>query len=288
MPMRRRAIDVHVHPGTPEFLQGSMGHFAEAAVKYFHKEVRAKSEEEMAREFRDADVFGVLLAWNATSGTNLPPVTNEYVASVVDRFPDDFIGFASVDPWGGRRSVAELRHAIEELGLKGAKFQQIAMAFRPSDRRFRPLWELCSELKVPVLFHCGMTGLGAGLPGGGGLKLDYGRPIYIDSVAAEFPKLTIIGAHPAWPWQSEMIAIALHKANVYIDLSGWSPKYFPDELKREIGTRLQDKVLFGTDYPYLAPGRWLDDFERLGYAPAVVEKVLRANAARVLGLDLEC
>ena len=285
MRARRAAIDVHVHPGTREFLHGAMGPYAEAAAKYFHREVPVKTEEQMALEFRDADVFGVLLAWDARSTTKLPAVTNEYVASVVARFPDDFMGFASVDPWGGKRSLVELRRAVKQLGLRGAKFQQIAMAFRPSDRRFYPFWQLCTDLQVPVLFHCGTTGLGAGLRGGGGLKLDYGRPIYVDEVAAEFPDLTIICAHPAWPWQSEMIAVALHKSNVFIDLSGWSPKYFPDELRREIGTRLQDKVLFGTDYPYLTPRRWLDDFELLHYGPEVVEKVLRGNAVRVLGLE---
>ncbi len=285
MPLTRSAIDVHVHPGTHEFVGGAMGHFAEAAAKYFHKDIPPKSAEEMAREYRDADVLGVLLAWDASSATGLPPVTNDYVSSVVRQFPDDFIGFASVDPWAGKPAVVELGRAILQLGLRGAKFQQIAMAFRPSERRFYPLWQTCSDLRIPVMFHCGTTGLGAGLPGGGGLKLDYGRPIYVDSVAADFPDLTIICAHPAWPWQSEMIAIALHKTNVFVDLSGWSPKYFPEELRHEIGGRLQDKVMFGTDYPYVTPRRWLDDFARLEYPAAITRKVLRDNAVRALGLS---
>ncbi len=216
----RSALDVHVHPGTREFLVDAMGHFATAAEEYFHKHVPVKTEAEMAEEFREADVFGVLLGWDARSASGLPAVTNEYVASVVRDFPDDFMDFASVDPWRGKTGLRELRRAVEELGLRGLKVQQIAMEFCPSDRRFYPLWDLCCELGIPVLMHCGTTGLGAGLPGGGGLKLDYGRPIYLDNVAADFPDLTIIGAHPAWPWQSEMIAIAVHKANVYVDLSG--------------------------------------------------------------------
>ncbi len=280
----RSAIDVHVHPGTKEFLVGSMGHFATAAAEYFHKEVPPKTEEEMALEFRDADVFGVLLAWDARSATGLPPVSNDYVASVVADYPEDFMGFASVDPWRGKKALVELRRAVEEAGLRGLKIQQIAMEIKPNDRRFYPLWDLCCELGIPVLMHCGTTGLGAGLPGGGGMKLHYGRPIYIDEVAADFPDLTIICAHPAWPWQSEMIAMAVHKDNIFVDLSGWSPKYFPDELKREIGTRLQDKALFGTDYPYLSPRRWLDDFETLGLSAEVKQKILRDNALRALNL----
>ncbi len=278
------AIDVHVHPGTKEFLSNAMGHYADAAEKYFRKTVPIKTETEMAEEFREEGVFGVLLAWDTRSATGLPPVTNDYVASVVEEFPNDFMGFASVDPWRGKTALSELRRAVECLGLRGLKVQQIAMAFRPNDRQFYPMWELCCELEIPVLMHCGTTGLGAGLPGGGGLLLDYGRPIYIDEVAADFPDLSIICAHPAWPWQSEMIAIALHKANVVIDLSGWSPKYFPEELKKEIGTRLQDKALFGTDYPYISPKRWLSDFTDLGFSEEIQQKILLDNAKRILGI----
>jgi hypothetical protein len=236
----------------------------------------------MAREYREAGVLGVLLAWDARSASGLPAVTNDYVASVVNDYPDDFIGFASVDPWRGKAALRELRRAVDELGLRGLKVQQIAMEFYPSDHRFYPIWDLCCELNIPVIMHCGTTGLGAGLPGGGGLKLDYARPIYVDAVAADFPDLTIVCAHPAWPWQSEMIAIALHKPNVFVDLSGWSPKYFPDELKAEIGSRLQDKAMFGTDYPYLSPARWLRDFETLGLEDQIKNKILRENALQIL------
>jgi hypothetical protein len=275
---------MHVHPGTREFVVDAMGHFAQAAADYFHKSIPPKTEEEMASEYREADVLGVLLAWDTRTASGLPPVTNDYVASVVQDYPEDFIGFASVDPWRDEESLRELRRAVEELGLRGLKVQQIAMAFYPNDQRFYPLWDLCCQLDIPVIMHCGTTGLGAGLPGGGGLKLDYARPIYVDAVAADFPELTIVCAHPAWPWQSEMIAIALHKENVFVDLSGWSPKYFPEELKAEIGFRLQDKAVFGTDYPYLSPRRWLDDFDGLGLDEDVKTKILRNNAMRILGL----
>jgi hypothetical protein len=127
--------------------------------------------------------------------------------------------------------------------------------------------------------------VGAGVPGGNGLKLSYGRPIpYIDDVAADFPNLTIIGAHPSWPWQEEMLAVAVHKTNVYIDLSGWSPKYFSPSLIQYANTLLQDRVLFGSDYPFLTPERWLADFEKAGFKPQVREKILLHNAKRLLKL----
>jgi len=280
-----RAIDMHVHPGTREYLVEGGGAYLSAAMDYFHKHDAVVSIEEMAAYYRRADMMAVLLAWDAETHTGLPRVSNDYVAGVISQYPDIFIGFASVDPWKGKMAIKELKRAVLELGLRGLKCHPIAQAFYPNDRRFYPLWETCDRLKIPVLFHTGMTGVGAGTAGGCGLQLKYARPIpYIDDIAADFPNLTIIGAHPAWPWQEEMLAVALHKTNVYIDLSGWSPKYFPPSLVQYANTLLQDRVLFGSDYPFLTPDRWIKDFEQAGFRPEVREKILLLNAKRLLNL----
>ena len=166
----------------------------------------------------------------------------------------------------------------------GIKFQATAQAFFPDDHRFYPLYDLCQSLGKAVQFHSGTTGFGAGTPGGMGLKLKYCRPIpHLDDVAADFPGLTIIACHPSWPWQDEMIAVCLHKANVSMEMSGWSPKYFSDALKREIRGRLQDRVMFGSDYPVLSYERLFRDWESEGYPDAVLEKVYLRNAERILG-----
>lgn len=137
---------------------------------------------------------------------------------------------------------------------------------------------------MPALFHTGQNGIGAGLPGGRGIKLRYSNPLLLDDVAADFPGLTVILAHPSVPWQAEAISMATHKANVYIDLSGWRPKYFPPELVRAAGGLLRRKVLFGSDYPLIAPERWLADFDDLGIDTAHRPGILKQNAAHVLGL----
>lgn len=278
-------IDFHVHPSTSEYLLEALGPFFEATKRFFRAEIPVRTVEEMVAEFEASGVFGVLLAWDAHTSTGLPPVTNDFVADVVRRYPQTFTGFASVDPHKGKEAVAELERAVEELGLVGLKLHPVAQDFRPDDPRYFPLFEKAADLGVPVLLHTGNTGLGAGTPGGMGMKLERARPIYLDTLAAEFPELTIVGAHPSWPWQDEMIMVALHKSNVYIDLSGWSPKYFPESLKREIAGRLQDKVLFGTDYPFITHSKWLEAFDALGYPEGVRRKVLRDNAAKLLGLS---
>ena len=157
-------------------------------------------------------------------------------------------------------------------------------AQRLNGEGFYPLWDAISQLRVPALFHTGMSGIGAGMPGGDGIKLRYCQPMLLDDVAADFPRLTIIGAHPSWPWQDEMLAIARHKANVYIDLSGWAPKYFPPALVQQASTLLQDKCLFGTDFPLIPTERWLTEFAALPIEDTARPKILRENAARALGL----
>ena len=190
-----------------------------------------------------------------------------------------------MDPWKGKAAVLELERSVKELGLTGLKLHPIHQSFFPNDTHFYPLYEKAAELGVPVLFHSGFAGAGAGLPGGAGLKLKYSAPIPgIDDVAADFPQLTVIMAHPSWPWTEEQIAVVLHKANVFMDLSGWLPRYIPEALVREVNSRLRDKVFFGSDYPYVQPDRWLRDFEEIAVRDEVRPKVLLENARRVLQL----
>jgi len=181
--------------------------------------------------------------------------------------------------------VRQARRLVTGHGVRGFKFHPSLQAFEPNDRHYYPIYAELQELGVPALFHTGQTGIGAGLPGGRGIKLRYSAPMLLDDVAADFPQLTIVLAHPSVPWQDEAISIATHKANVYIDLSGWSPKYFPAQLVRAANTMLSRKVMFGSDFPLLTPDRWMADFAKLEIKPDVRPLILKDNAARMLGLD---
>ncbi len=281
--MAMQAIDMHVHvprqPGLPEI-------GIEAELKrYFRVTSAPKDAQEMADKYKELDILGVIFSVDTETTTGEPPDSNDYVAGIVNDHPDQFIGFCSVDPWKGKAAVLELERSITQLNLKGLKLHPVHQSFYPNDTRFYPLYAKASELGVPVLFHSGFAGAGSGTPGGSGLKLKYGAPIpYMDDVAADFPELTVIMAHPAWPWTDEQIAVALHKSNVYLDLSGWSPRFIPEALKREVNTRLQDKVLFGSDYPYITPDRWLRDIDQLELRDGVRPKLLLDNARKVLKL----
>ncbi|MSP78946.1 MAG: amidohydrolase [Dehalococcoidia bacterium] len=275
-----KAIDVHVHPPRQPGLAPDISF--QHVGRYFRLKQLPTNVQEMAALYKEQDIVGVIFSIDSETVSGDKPDSNDYLADIVKAHPQQFMGFACIDPWKGKRAVDELERSVTKLGLRGVKFHPIVQTFDPSDRQFYPLYQMASDLGVPVLFHTGFAAHGAGEPGGLGAKLKYARPILLDDVAADFPKLTIIMAHPAWPWMEEQIAIALHKANIYIDLSGWSPRYIPEQLIREAGSRLQDKVLFGSDYPFITPERWLKDFENIPIKEDARPKILLENARRVL------
>ena len=213
------------------------------------------------------------------------PVSNEEILELARAERDTLIPFASVDPNRGAEGVAMARRLIDEFEVAGFKFHPSLQHFFPDDRMAYPLYEVIAEHGLPAVFHTGQTAVGSGQRGGGGILLKYSNPVCLDEVAADFPDMPIILAHPSVPWQDEALSVAVHKPQVYIDLSGWSPKYFPPQLVRYANSLLQDKVLFGTDYPALTPERWLADFDTLDIKPAVRPKILKDNAARLLGLS---
>ena len=229
-----KAIDVHVHVE-----QDGHGCFAldqellDASAKYFHADQdRTPTVESIAEHYRERNMAAVVFTVDAPAGTGHPPLSSEEIADAAAEHADVLIPFGSVDPHAGKAAVARARRLVTEHGVRGFKFHPSLQAFEPNDTRHYPLYDALQELRVPALFHTGQSGIGAGLPGGRGIKLRYSAPMLLDDVAADFPHLMIVLAHPSVPWQDEAISIATHKANVYIDLSGWSPKYFPPQLIR--------------------------------------------------------
>ena len=280
------AIDVHVHVEVDGHGHHSMDdELLDASAKYFRADHdRSPTLAQIADRYRSLNMAAVVFTVDASTNTGHAAISSEEIATRAAEHPDVLIPFGSVDPLRGAGAVAQARSLVRDYGVQGFKFHPTLQGFAPNDQAFYPLWAEIESLGVPALFHSGQTGIGAGLPGGRGLKLRLSDPMLVDDVAADFPGLTVILAHPSVPWASSSISIATHKANVYIDLSGWSPRYFPADLVRAANSYLQDKVLFGTDYPLLTPERWLRDFETLDLKPAVKAKILKSNAVQVLGL----
>jgi len=278
-----RAIDFHVHLPTPDWLDGSMAGYVEAAEAYFRSPVQRQSLPELAETYRQLETMAVLLAWDAETATGRPRVPNETVAAACRDHPDVFTGLGSVDPHKGEAAVAEVAN-IAALGLRGVKFHPSLQAFAPDDESYWPVFAACERHGLLALFHTGTSGIGARQPGGQGIRLDYARPIRLDAVAAAHPGLTVVAAHFGWPWHMELVAMALHKTNVYIDISGWAPRRIPPELIGELRGRLAGQFVWGSDFPFLAPQRCLDELAGLGLPDEALRQVLHDNAARILSL----
>jgi uncharacterized protein len=273
------AIDVHVHlehESTPTETDA-------AAQKYFGSNVAAQGAQALADYYRSRKMACIVFTVDEQL-TGRPHLTNDEILAFAAANADIAIPFVSVNPTNGASAVAEARRLVATGAVRGLKLHPPLQQFFPNDRLAYPVYEVFAEAKLPVLFHTGHSGIGTGMRGGGGVRLKYGNPMHIDDVAVDFPDMPIILAHPSFPWQDEAISVCLHKPQVYIDLSGWSPKYFSPTLLQYANTLLKRKVLFGSDYPWITPDRWLADFGKIDIRDDVRPLVLKANAARLFGL----
>lgn len=283
-----RAIDIHTHAEEPcgchtddgyDDLQATMAQYFGAPWKH------PPTIEETAAHYRSMNVAAVIFPVDSERETGYRRYKNEEVAQIAAENDDILIPFASIDPAKGKLGQREARRLIEQFGIKGFKFHPTMQGFYPNDRMAYGLYEAIAEAGAIALFHTGQTGVGSGMAGGNGMRLKYSNPIYIDDVAVDFPDMKIVLAHPSFPWQEEALAVAQHKPNVYIDLSGWSPKYFPPILIRYANSILKEKMLFGSDWPMISPERWLADFEKADFKDTVRPLILKQNAMRLLGVS---
>jgi len=277
------AIDVHTHAWKSALqVDAAPSESQEAMGRYFRYQPQHQTVPEMAEMYRKLKMAFVV--FTVDSPKEPRPISNEEIAELAHAHADVAIPFASVNPHRGNEGVAAAKRLIKDYKVRGFKFHPSVQEFYPNDRLAYPLYEVIAEAKLPALFHTGQTGVGAQTRGGGGIRLKYSHPMLLDDVAADFPDMPIILAHPSFPWQEEALSVATHKPQVYIDLSGWSPKYFPPTLVQYANTLLKDRILFGSDYPVIAPERWIAEFDKLPIKPEVRPLILKQNAAKLLGL----
>ncbi len=280
-----RIVDLHSHWGTRRGYVLRTEEELAQQKRTWNSEPKYDTEEEMAGYLRRNGVRAVL-DFGFTKNLPLEQVRehHDYALETQRRFPDAIAGiWVQIDPRTGRDGAREFRRCIDAAGgFVGVCISAAGMGYPASDAIYEPFYEVALDAGVPVLVLVGYTGAGAGIPGGKGVKLDLCHPRYVDELAIDHPTLKIVTGRPAWPWQDEMIAVMLHKPNVWSELHGWSPKYLTDGLKREIARRLRKRVMFGADYPLFRYERLVEDWRSLGYEEAVLEDVFHANAERLM------
>ena len=279
-----KAIDVHVHAehSCRQPLDPIQAEFEQAATDYFKTEVKRPSIAETVDYYRERRIGFVMFTVDSEAGTGIKRISNEEIAEAALANSDIMMAFASIDPHKGKAGALEARRLIRDYGVKGFKFHPPMQNFLPADPMAWPLYEVIAEHGLPAIFHTGHSGMGSGMKGGGCIRLKLGQPILVDDVAVDFPEMKIILAHPSWPWTDEALSMALHKPNVFIDLSGWSPKYFPPQIARYANGQLSNKFLFGSDFPLITPDKWIAAFGEAGFKEAVHQPILKDNAARLL------
>ncbi|MET7861602.1 amidohydrolase family protein [Streptomyces sp. NPDC005318] len=280
------AIDTHVHVHAS--VTGGGGAVDQHMKDYFKtQEDRPATVPAIADYYRTRKMACVVFNVDTLRETRPGRPSSEEIAIQARDHADVVIPFASVDPARGREAIAMAKTMIEDYGVTGFKFHPSVQGFYPNDPDVYALYRVIEEAGCVAVFHTGHTGSGAGAPGGKGVRLKYSQPIFLDDVAVDFPDLKIVMAHPSFPWQDEALSVARHKPNVYIDLSGWSPKRFPPALIQHANTMLKERMLFGTDYPLITPDRWIRDFEALEIRDDVRPLIMKENALRLLGLSSE-
>jgi predicted TIM-barrel fold metal-dependent hydrolase len=279
-----KAIDVHMHPPLPSGYSTiggrSMNMLGERARR------PGRPPEQMYEKYEELDFFGILCGIDDETLSGVPYTANDEIAELVRRWPHRFAGFGSVDPHKGRMAIREVERCVDQFGFRGLKFHPAVRSFAMNDPAYRPLWQRCEELGLTLLVHAGVTAVGKGFPGGGGIAHGYSRPIpYMDDVAALFPGLNIIMAHPGRPWVDEQLELILHKPNMYMDLSGWMPQYWEPLVVQYANTIARTKMLFGSDYP-MDVDRWLREFAALPVRDEARRLIMFDNANALLGLGL--
>jgi uncharacterized protein len=277
-------LDVHVHPWTREFMMKN-GPIVKAC-RFFKLDTSKlpRSTDELLEGMSAAGVDRAVILGQDTHATPNPSfkhytLKNEHIAGIARRSHDRLIPFAGVDPNSGRGAARELRRAFRELGMKGLKIHSSANSVYPNDwEKMAPIYEACQEAGAPVLFHTGTTGLGD-------CEIRFSKPEFIDEVCQRFPDLKVVMAHFGWPWPDVTVAVALRNPNVFIDVSGWRPRYTPPSVFPYLNGILSDRFIFGTDYPMMKQEEWMEDFQanmKPKLKPGVARRLLTDNAKRLL------
>ena len=268
------AIDVWMQHPTARFLRHEMF----ASLRRWTGDALPEGEIPLETTVAAMDAAGVqtgvLSAWHGPDG---PLISNDEVAGFVEAHPDRFVAVAAVDLRNPMGAVRELRRCVRDLGFRGLRVIPWLWGLPPDDRRYYPLYAECVELGVPFCLQVGHAGpLRSSEPG---------RPIpYLDNVALDFPELVIVGGHIGYPWTEEMVALARKYPNVYIDTSAYTSRRYPSELVRYLRADGRKKVLFGSNFPMIAPEKALADLDRLGLDDEARELFLEGNARKVFEL----
>ena len=251
-------VDWHTHVWEPEHLGPQWGPEYDANVGWPTSEAGSWDAHRAAMDEAGVDVAVVLALVACDIDLDIP---NEFVAGIVERDPAHAVGFGSVDP-NDPHAVDKVHYAANDLGLRGLKLSPPYQGFHPhSDEAWR-VYEAAAEHGMAITFHQGGVFLRSG-------ALEFAQPMLLDKVARTFRETPIIIAHAGQPWSFETQAVMFKNPNVYTDLSAryGRPAQLAGILRGLVDYGVQDRVLFGSDFPTYRPADCIAQFRTLADAP---------------------
>lgn len=283
---RTAAIDVSVRPMPPEIASryyrlNEYRHIFEVIFKRPEVLENGIALEDMVSRMDASNVETIVVSGYDARRSNGLYVENDWVGQLARRFPGRVVVGVGVDPLNDiMETLEEIDRCVSVHDARLVRLFPYAAGLRPEDRRFYPIYAKCCERDLAIWTQVGHT---AGL-----MPSEPGRPIHLDRVALDFPELRIIGGHIGWPWESEMIAMALKHPNVFVSTCAHAPEHWPGEFLKFMKTRGRRKVLFGSNWPYIDFERYFRNFDALGLDEETERLFLRDNARRVLRLASHC
>ena len=280
-----RVVDFRVTLPAEEFGEAPAGTTAESGYlgNYERVYTHERGSNSIDVMVADMDEAGVDLAMmQAEWGFGDYRKMNDAVFRACERHPGRFIPYVTVNPGEADDMAAVVESEVRERGARGVNLQPYAYRLRCNDKRYYPLYAKCRELGVPVTVHCSVNFTSD-------RTIDYGRPVYLDEVACDFPGLVLVANHGGWPWVTELVAVAWKHPTVYIEIGAISPRYIAkpgtgwEPLLVYGQSLLQDRVLWATDC-MLPFAKSFAEARELPIKPAALEKWLGENATRLLGL----
>lgn len=276
-------IDTHAHLGIsrkPDKLEARKDE--KYAELFGDREKVEEIDAAIAKNIEDMDAAqvdkSVICAVDSETTRGYVRVPNDVVAMVVSRHPDRFIGFASADPHKGVVAVREIERAAKELNFKGIKFLPHELELQPNDKMFYPIFEVAEELGLVVLFHSGTQFDPT-------TRLRYCRPVDIDDIAVDFPRLKVVIAHFGFPWYGEALAVVQRHQNIYFNIAGWAPRHFPEMVVTYMNTVLSHKALLGSDFPLMSRQRILNELRQLNLKSESLQKIISDNPKKLLDIQ---
>jgi uncharacterized protein len=275
-------IDFHTHIFPPDVIadkQRFLDADARFAELYANPEARLATGEDLLASMDDAGIDASIALGFAWSDRGICTDHNDYLIEASARSSGRIYAFPNLPLAAGLDVVAEEAYRCAALGALGfGELRPDNLGFDLGGPGADSLAGLAQELDALLLFHVSEP---VGHRYAGKKGLDIGA--FYDFVSRH-PAVRIVGAHLAGglPFYAHMPEVRKAFANLSADTAATSLLYDSEVHQTIVGLLGPEVLVFGSDYPLLSQSRSLRRLQQAGLDSTTLERVLGANASRLL------